>query len=72
MNNSAERAIADELPARHPVGMDADHLLDRYRQACADAGIVPLPDAEAARLLAVVMACLDATFADQYAREGLQ
>lgn len=66
--------IAAALTVRHAVSVDMPELLDRYRQACADAGIVPVPDAEAAPLLAFALACLDATFADQYAhaREGLQ
>ena len=39
--------------------MDVKSILDRYRQACADAGIVPMPDDEAADRLREVWAALE-------------
>lgn len=33
-------------------------MLDRYRAACAAAGIAPLPDDQAAAMLALILACL--------------
>ena len=39
--------------------MDVDALVAKYRQACADAGIVPMPDDEAADRLREVWAALE-------------
>lgn len=51
--------IAAGQELRQPVVVDAyDAILDRYRAACAAAGIAPLPDAQAAAMLAMVLACL--------------
>lgn len=56
---SAKWTIAASLAARQAVGVDVAELLERYRETCAASGIVPLPDAEAVPLLALVLACLD-------------
>ena len=53
--------MAAPLPDNRPrTGADAAALLALNRQACADAGVVPLPEASALQLLMMVFACLEA------------
>ena len=57
----AEAILAGAAPAatRYALGVDADAIVAKYRQACADAGIVPMPDDEAADRLREVWAALE-------------
>ena len=64
IRGSMEVETRDPMPAPRPenrtrTGAQTAALLGFYRQACVDAGVMPLPDHLALQLLAIVFACLE-------------